>query len=222
MSKYEIAMEISGPFAMWSRPDTGATPTSYPIPTWSAVKGIFESVAFFNDGKAWIRPTRVEICKRKGGNSGGISFQKYTNNYRGNLRSSKSIKNNSSFQFSSLILADVCYRIYSVIENGSGKHLKNGDNPCHALQAMFQRRLKKGQCHKIPSLGWNEFVPNYWGPIRDHEDSIPYQTEVDKNINLDLVSILDHVFDKAVNGNYDPRFKQGEDAIIKNGVFNYA
>jgi len=30
MSKYEIAMEISGPFAMWSRPDTGATPTSYP------------------------------------------------------------------------------------------------------------------------------------------------------------------------------------------------
>ncbi len=34
MSKYEISMEISGPFAMWSRPDTGATPTSYPVPTW--------------------------------------------------------------------------------------------------------------------------------------------------------------------------------------------
>jgi len=218
MNKYEISMEISGPFAMWSRPDTGATPTSYPVPTWSAVKGIFESVAFFNDGKAWIRPTRVEICKKKGSDGGGLSFQKYTNNYRGPLKEKKKV----NFQFSSLILADVCYRIYGVIENGSGDHLKHGNNPCHALQAIFQRRLKKGQCHKTPSLGWNEFVPSYWGVIRDNEDSFSYQTEVDRNINLDLVSILNQVFDKAVNGNYSPDFKQGDNAIIKNGEFHYA
>lgn len=221
MSKYEISMEISGPFAMWSRPDTGATPTSYPVPTWSAVKGIFESVAFFNDGKAWIRPTRVEICKKRDSNGGEVSFQKYTNNYRGCLRSSKSIKNETSFQFSALILADVCYRIYGVVENGSGQHLKHGSNPCHALEAIFKRRVKKGQCHKTPALGWNEFVPSYWGPLRDDE-SLSDVTEVDTEINLDLVSVLNQVFDKAVNGQYKPRFQQGEEAWIKKGVFRYA
>lgn len=218
MKTYEISMEIEGPFAMWSRPDTGATPTSYPVPTFSAVKGIFESVTFFNDGKAWIRPTKVEICKRIGTLGGEVSFQKYTNNYRGPLKDKKKV----NFQFSTLILADVCYRIYGVIENGSGIQLKNGENPCHALKAIFQRRLEKGQCHKTPCLGWNEFVPSYWGPIRDFEESIPYQTEVDCNINLDLASILNQVFDKAVNGIYNPSFEQGENAIIRNGEFRYA
>ena len=217
MNKYEISMEISGPFAMWSRPDTGATPTSYPVPTWSAVKGIFESVAFFNDGKAWIRPTRVEICKPVGTMGGELSFQRYTNNYRGPLKDKKKI----NFQFSSLILSDVCYRIYGVVENGSGLHLKHGNNPCHALEAIFKRRLKKGQCHKTPALGWNEFVPSYWGPLRDNE-SLPDATEVDTGINLDLVSVLNQVFNKAVSGQYKPRFQQGEEAWIKKGEFHYA
>ncbi len=155
MNKYEISMEISGPFAMWSRPDTGATPTSYPVPTWSAVKGIFESIAFFNDGKAWIRPTRVEVCKRKGTSGGNMSFQKYTNNYRGSLKDKKKV----NFQFSSLILVDVCYRIYGVVENGSGQHLKHGDNPCHALEAIFKRRLKKDNVIKPPHLAGMSLSP---------------------------------------------------------------
>lgn len=221
MCKYEISMEISGPFAMWSRPDTGATPTSYPVPTWSAVKGIFESVAFFNDGKAWIRPTRVEICKPVGSIGGELNFQRYTNNYRGPLKDKKKV----NFQFSSLILVDVCYRIYGVVENGSGQHLKHGNNPCHALEAIFKRRLIKGQCHKTPALGWNEFVPSYWGALRDNK-SLPDATEVDTEINLDLVSVLNQVFEKAVTPKtevrrYKPRFQQGEKAWIKKGEFCY-
>ncbi|MGA7992375.1 MAG: CRISPR-associated protein Cas5 [Thermoanaerobaculia bacterium] len=35
-------MEVAGPLAMFTRPDTGGTPTSYPLPTWSAAKGILE------------------------------------------------------------------------------------------------------------------------------------------------------------------------------------
>ena len=217
MSKYEISMEVAGPFAMWSRPDTGATPTSYPVPTWSATKGLFESVAFFSDGKAWIRPIKVELCKPRGSAGGEVNFQRYTNNYRGPLKDKKK----TNFQFASLILSNVCYRIYGVVENGSGQHLKNGDNPCHSLQAIFSRRLKKGQCHKTPSLGWNEFVPSYWGPLRDNA-LLPDATEIDVEINLDLVSVLNQVFDKAINGQYKPKFHMGDNAWIKNGVFNYA
>ncbi len=212
MSKYKVKMEIAGPFAMWSRPDTGATPTSYPIPTWSAAKGILESVAFFNDAKAWIRPTKVEICKPKGATGGVISFQRYTNNYRGPLKNKRKV----NFQFSSLILADVCYRIYADIENGSGQHLKHGNNPCHALESIFKRRLEKGQCYKTPALGWNEFVTSYWGNFRESE------TEIDTDINIDLVSILSQVFDKAVRGQYQPCFHQGKSAWLTNGEFFYA
>lgn len=219
MIKYEISMEIAGPFAMWSRPDTGSTPTSYPVPTWSAAKGIFESVVFYNDGKAWIRPVKVEICKRKGSLRGELFFQKYTTNYHGPLKK----KSDPNFQFNALILSDVCYRLYALIENGSGLHLEKGNNPCHALQAMFNRRLQNGQCYKTPSLGWNEFTADYWGPFRD-TDIYLEQTEADADINFDMVSVLRQVFDVAVSVasyKYNPRFVQNDNAVIKNGVYRY-
>ncbi len=217
MTKYLISMEIAGPFAMWTRPDTGATPTSYPVPTWSAAKGIFESIAFFHDGKAWIRPIKVQICKPLGSPGGEIHFQRYTTNYRGPLKN----KSKSNFQFSSLILVDVCYRLYATVENGSGKPLRRGSNPCHALAAIFERRLKAGQCHKIPTLGWNEFVASYWGPLRD-DPSQEDATEVDKAICIDMVSVLERVFDMEVNGSYKPLFRQDESSKIVNGEFYYA
>jgi CRISPR-associated Cas5-like protein len=66
MSRYSVSLEVAGPLAMFTRPDTGGTPTSYPVLTWSAAKAIFESIAMLRSGDAWIRPTRVEVCKRKG------------------------------------------------------------------------------------------------------------------------------------------------------------
>jgi CRISPR-associated Cas5-like protein len=44
MKPYPIELEISGPTAMWTRPDTGSSPVSYVAPTFSAAKGLFESV----------------------------------------------------------------------------------------------------------------------------------------------------------------------------------
>ena len=41
---YPIAMEIAGNAAMWTRPDSGDSPCSYPSPTYSVVRGLFESV----------------------------------------------------------------------------------------------------------------------------------------------------------------------------------
>ena len=46
---YSIEMEIAGDTAMWTRPDTGDSPVSYPAPTYSAVKAIFESVLWGSD-----------------------------------------------------------------------------------------------------------------------------------------------------------------------------
>ncbi|MDE0157719.1 MAG: CRISPR-associated protein Cas5 [Gammaproteobacteria bacterium] len=218
LKEYKISMEIAGPLAMWGRPDTGSSPTSYPIPTWSAAKGVFEAVAFFSDGKAWINPVRVEICKPVGTESTGeLHYQKYTTNYRGPLKET----GKSNYQFSALVVADVCYRLHAIIENGTANPLRKGANPCHYLKDKFNRRLKNGRCHHTPCLGWSEFVPTYWGPVRD-ESSIPeIRTEVDTAVTLNLVSILKNVFTPEVNGSYSPVFQQGEDSWIREGVFNY-
>ena len=55
---YSVALEISGPTAMWTRPDTGDVPVSYPAPTFSAVKAIFESIV-------WLK--NAEVLPQRGG-----------------------------------------------------------------------------------------------------------------------------------------------------------
>ena len=59
MSKYQASLEIAGPTAIWTRPDTGDAPTSYQVPTRSAVKGVFESILWLPT--VVVVPTRVEV-----------------------------------------------------------------------------------------------------------------------------------------------------------------
>lgn len=47
MNPYPLQLEISGPTALWARPDTLPNPVSYVAPTFSAAKGIFDG-AFLN------------------------------------------------------------------------------------------------------------------------------------------------------------------------------
>jgi CRISPR-associated protein Cas5d len=56
MKSWPIQLEISGPSAMWTRPDTGSSPVSYIAPTYSAVKGIFEAVLRWKSVD--VRPVR--------------------------------------------------------------------------------------------------------------------------------------------------------------------
>lgn len=39
MDSYNVQLEVSGRTAMFTRPDTGSSPTSYPVPTYSALRG---------------------------------------------------------------------------------------------------------------------------------------------------------------------------------------
>jgi len=103
---HEIEMEISGRTAMWTRPDTGDCPVSYPAPTYSAAKGIFESMLW---GPAvQIIPTKVEICAP-------VQYHNYQTNYGGPLRKSRVIAGGGGFQFLATGLIDVCYRLYAEV-----------------------------------------------------------------------------------------------------------
>ena len=162
--KYIVTLEVGGPVAMFARPDTGGTPTSYPVPTWSAAKGIFESIAFLADGAAWICPTKVEVCRRTDEPGGFISFQRYTTNYGGPLRKADLMRDGTNMQFFATTLSHVCYRLYGVILSSGWK---KENNPRHHLEDLFNRRLRRGECFRTPCLGWSEFTCSYWGPFRE-------------------------------------------------------
>jgi CRISPR-associated protein Cas5d len=213
MEIYSVLLEISGPSAMWTRPDTGDAPISYPAPTFAAVKGIFESILWLK--QAEVVPKRVDICRP-------IVFHGYTTNYGGPLRKSRLLAKGGSYQLIATVLVNVCYRLYAEIQhdaNGGAWHSGPAANPtrttngAHAYVEMFNRRLVRGQLHSVPCLGWNEFVPDYAGPFRP-------ETRVCEDINLTIPSMLKTCFPEGKQSPWRPRFLQ--DVTIRKGVLEYA
>ena len=104
--RYQISMEVAGDTAMWTRPDSGDSPCSYPAPTYSAVRGLFESVLWGPD--ILIIPQKVELCSVP-------RFHSYATNYGGPLRKSDSIAKGNNYQLFATVLTDVCYRLYAEV-----------------------------------------------------------------------------------------------------------
>ncbi len=208
---YPIQLEIAGNTAMWTRPDTGDCPVSYPVPTFSAMKGIFESILW---GPAiQIVPTKVEICMP-------LQYHNYQTNYGGPLRKSRLVQSGDGFQLLATVLIDVCYRLYAEIipvarqfRTKIPESAKEWDakttSPGHAYQDIFNRRLKRGQCFFVPFLGWKEFGPSYWGPFRA-------STVVQENINTTIPSMLREVFSQGYAS--DVAFSFDQDVFIKKGT----
>ncbi|MDR2018249.1 MAG: CRISPR-associated protein Cas5 [Syntrophobacterales bacterium] len=195
---YPVTFEIAGPAAMFTRPDTGSSPVSYPAPTQSALKSIFECVAFSKT--VYFQPQRVEICSP-------IVFHKYSTNYKGPMRKSGT----SNFQLFATVLENVCYKVHGVVLAYSPP--LSGKNPQHQLQEVFMRRLAVGQFHTTPFLGWKEFVPTYFGLSRE-------TTLADESINIIIPSMLSVMYTRPTNGKIAPLFEQN--IKIEEGVMHYA
>jgi CRISPR-associated protein Cas5d len=196
--QYLASFEIAGPAAMFTRPDTGSSPISYPAPTKSALKGMFECIVLSR--QAYFEPLRVEICTP-------VVFSKYTTNYRGPLRKSGT----ENFQLFASILENVCYKVYGEIRTANTPKL--GENSRHKTQEIFVRRLTAGQFYSTPFLGWKEFTPSYFGPVRD-------TTQVEQSINMLIPSMLETMYTEPTNGSVFPRYAQN--LKIEGGVLNYA
>ncbi len=200
--KYPIEMEIAGSTAIWSRPDTGDSPISYPAPTASAVRGIFESVLWGPGIR--IVPTAVEICAP-------LQYHSYVTNYGGPLRAVKSIKQGNNYQLYATVLVDVCYRLYADVMPSSCKQKmpqkalewdRRTTAPGHAYQEMFNRRLKRGQSFSVPVLGWKEFTPSYFGPFRP-------ETQVCESLpDIKIPSMLREVFPDGYHSEYRAVYSQ--------------
>lgn len=210
MQKYVVACEIAGPYAAYVNPATGDCPVSYPVPTASAVRGVFESICW---GPAVsIVPLKVEICSP-------IAYKNYTTNYGGPLCSSKALKKGNNYQLFVTILVNVCYKLYAEAMplRGSRAQMTEGarlwdqktTSPGHAYKAIFERRLKRGQYFHTPCLGWREFTPSYCGPLRD-------ATKPCADMNFIIPSLLMEVFPDGYDSK--PRFTFAQNVKVCGGV----
>lgn len=213
MRKYEVCLEISGATAMWTRPDSGDCPVSYPAPTYSAVKGIFEAILFIQSVE--VVPYKAEICAP-------ITYHTYNTNYGGPLRKSDQINKGASYQLLASVLLNPCYRLYAVVHSNAKANGKISERTLawlsrttsapHAYQEMFNRRLKRGQNHYVPCLGWKEFTPDYVGAFRP-------ETRVSADFNMTLPSMLRQVFPDGLRSETRYVFDQGVD--IRGGELKY-
>jgi CRISPR-associated protein Cas5d len=198
---------------MWTRPDTGDSPVSYPAPTYSAVKGIFESVLWSQ--WAEVKPRKVEICEP-------VVYHSYVTNYGGPLRKSRLLGSGDSYQLIATVLVNVCYRLYADVVSDPGGYAQHGrpglqrqgtTNGAHAYEEVFDRRLRRGQCHSIPSLGWKEFVPDYVGPFREG-------TSPCEEISMVIPSMLRSCFSNGRGSSWNPAYDR--DVAIEKGVLAFA
>lgn len=210
---YEVKMEVAGNTAMWTRPDSGDSPCSYPAPTYSAVKALFESVLW---GPAIIIvPTKVELCSKP-------RYHSYATNYGGPLRKSTSIKKGDNYQLYATVLVDVCYRLYADVIPNSHKAFfpdsakewdRRTSSPSHAYMDIFYRRLHRGQSYGTLSLGWSEFTVSYFGPFRD-------TTEVCTDLtDIKIPSMLRTPFQEGYSSEFNAVYDQ--EICIHKGVLKY-
>ena len=209
---HPIEMEISGCTAMWTRPDTGDAPVSYPAPTYSAVKAIFESILW---GPAVeIVPCKVELCAP-------VQYHSYVTNYGGPWR--KFVNDINTYQLLSTVLIDVCYKLYAVVRPNPEKNKlpesalewdRRTTSPGHAYRDIFFRRLQCGQCYSIPALGWREFTPSYFGPLRVTTNVLSAMPEI--FIPSMLREVFTGGYSSPVSYTYD------QDVVIKAGCLEYA
>lgn len=200
-----IQLEIAGPTALWTRLDSGSCPQSYPAPTFSAAKGIFECV------RNWQRlvvvtPTRTEICAP-------VQHHRFTTNYGGALRKQDQIRKGAAFQLHAEVLINVLYRLYAQVEfipGATGPIF--GSHAAQEYSKLFNRVLQSGRFHHMPFLGLKEFVPSYVGSFRP-------ETSVCETENHCLPAMHHAVFDRPRNGKIAPSRRLN--VTIVKGVLTY-
>jgi CRISPR-associated protein Cas5d len=219
MTPYKIALEIAGPTAMWTRPDSGDAPTSYEAPTFQAAKQIFESILWFRSAE--VIPWQCEICSP-------VVMHRYYTNYNGPLRkyadNPVGAETAGAHQLIATVLVNVRYKLraFAISDPSSKRQLSEKAERWvndarisggHAYQERFEFRLKHGQWHHTPFLGWKEFTPSELGPVR-------VDTYRDESVDeISLPSFLHRTFTRGQFTAYKPHIRT--DVMIKEGRLEY-
>ena len=201
-----VKVKVKGDFACFTRPDLKVERMTYPCMTPSAARGILDSILWKPEFHWYVRrililnPIRFCTIKR--------------NEINSKQGRSPIVIEEKRAQRNSVVLRNVAYIIEASIyqkntsdknrpEKYIGKKGIDADN-----DGMFPRRVKKGQCWRMPYLGVREFSAEFMAPDGTEQ---PIQETIPIGSML-----FDIFYDK--NGKTEPLFFH--DVAIRNGVLN--
>ena len=155
----EFCLEVWGSIACFTRPELKVERVSYDVITPSAARAIFEAI-FWKPAVHW-QVTKIEVLNP-------IKWTSVRRNEVGAVASKNPIYiEDKRQQKNTLMLQDVCYRLWAKLEFIPKRMRKNAEpdlftdndrqdeNP-GKYNAMFERRAGKGQCFNQPYLGTRE------------------------------------------------------------------
>lgn len=169
-----FCLEVSGPYACFTRPEMKVERVSYDVITPSAARAVFDAI-LWKPAIFW-RMTRIEVLAP-------IRWLSVRRNEVGavaSTRKSHIFIEDERQQRAGLFLRDVKYRLFAEFEflppekrgkvyNPVPDYLQDAeeleivrqDEKPAKYAAMFERRAKKGQCFNQPYLGCREFSANF-------------------------------------------------------------
>lgn len=157
---YGIKLRVWGDYALFTRPEMKVERVSYDVITPSAARGILEAI-YWKPAICWVvdrihvmKPVRFENIRRN-----EVSKKSSINN--NDMRGEKPVcifvdHPKTRQQRASMVLRDVEY----IIEAHFDVTGKDDSDPGKHL-AIFERRVKKGQCFHRPYFGCREFPVDF-------------------------------------------------------------
>jgi CRISPR-associated protein Cas5d len=149
-----FCLEVSGPYACFTRPEMKVERVSYDLITPSAARAIFDAI-LWKPAISW-RVKRIEVLAP-------IRWVSVRRNEVGKVASPGSAgifidDGKTRQQRAGLFLRDVKYRLHAefVLTDKTG-----ADDTEEKFAAMFDRRATNGQCFNQPYLGCREFSAEF-------------------------------------------------------------
>ena len=207
-----FCLEVSGPFACFTRPEMKVERVSYDVMTPSAARSIFEAI-LWKPAIRW-RVHRIEVHKpirwinlRRNEVSAVVSTRNVQQAMNAGSGMLALYIEDERQQRAGYFLRDVAYRIHAeLLLTG------RGSDPLIKYTEMFTRRASKGQCVNQPYLGCREFAASF----RLVKDAAAEPTPIAETIDLGWML---HDMDYSNLDNPSPRFFRAE---LKNGVLDVA
>jgi CRISPR-associated protein Cas5d len=166
-----FCLEVSGPYACFTRPEMKVERVSYDVITPSAARAIFDAIlwkpAIFWQVKKievlapirWISVRRNEVDKIASSRSSGIFIEDNRQQRAGLFLRDVKYRLHAEFEFNSLdkrkkTANQVPEWLVDPVET---EELRRKDEAPAKYAAIFERRAKKGQCFNQPYMGCREF-----------------------------------------------------------------
>lgn len=158
-----FCLEISGPFACFTRPEMKVERVSYDVITPSAARAVFEAICWKPAIRWHVR--RIEVLApirwisvRRNEVGAKISVANVKKAMNGNASPLALYIEDERQQRAGLFLRDVRYRLHAEFEmTGEAGASDNAGK----FADMFRRRAEKGQCVNQPYLGCREFACDF-------------------------------------------------------------